>query len=274
MYDLVLAGNVAVIAVIPACLGSCMGDRRELRLYDISSNASSAYLSTLRIPADHILADANTLYISSTDFTDFSHNNFYIVDITTPSAPIVVSTTTVSDAGYLAKKDNIVYLSRILLYGSPDKYKDIESIDVSDKAHPSTQNGSPWIAFNQTYSPIIILGDALYYLDDAGLNIVDIADRANPSFVRTISLQGGRGQSFAAYNNKLYVAAGSSGVMIFDVSQPKNPVYVKSMKTATDALTVTISNGIGAYLTDRETVPAPIGTNIVSGYKLSLFYDK
>jgi hypothetical protein len=139
LYDMEVVGNTAVILANNACLGMCMGDFREVRFYDISSPNNPKFLSNLAIPADHVLADGKILYISSGSVSpDSSH--LYIMDISTPETPAILSSTPISDPGYLAKKGSTLYLSQIPYdVIDPDTYKRIQLIDVSDPIHPVTE---------------------------------------------------------------------------------------------------------------------------------------
>ena len=63
MYNFIIAGDIAIIAVNPACLGMCMGDGSEVRLYQLNPNNKPAQIATISIPADHMAVDGNQLYI-------------------------------------------------------------------------------------------------------------------------------------------------------------------------------------------------------------------
>lgn len=273
-YGLIMAGNVAVLSVNSACLGMCIGDRRELRLYDISMRSNPTLLSTLAIPADYVVAENNLLYLTRGNSVT-NTNNLVIVDISKPSTPVVLSTTLVSDAGPLTKNSNMLYISQIDYYeANSEKYKKIQVIDISDPSAPTVDAPPSGYAYNLTYSPIIVKGAIVYYLDSYGLNVVDMADKNNPVLVKTISLSNSGAKSFAEYNNKLHIAATSQGVMVFDISQPNNPVYLKSLKSQTDALFVAVSGGVGAYISDTQKQSTGGGYTTIKGYMMNLYFDR
>jgi len=274
MYSLVMTGNIAVMAVNSACLGTCEGDAREIRLYDLSTKNKAIYLSTISIPADNMIADGNVLYITS--HYQFSSDSYlYIVDISKPTAPVLISTTPIPNTGYLSKKDNIIYISYIIYYDSTiDKYKNILTVDITDEYKPILESTKLSTLLYAKYYQTIINGNIMYYLDSNGLNILDIKDRLNIELVKTITLSGEEATSFDIYDNKLFVAAGNLGVMVFDVSQPDNPIYLKSMKSNTAALSVKVSNGVGFYISDELNQVSGAGYSTIEGYKLNLFFDK
>lgn len=274
LYDFIIVGNIAVMQVNNACLGMCMGDQREVQLYDISVPDKPQIISRTSIGADHIIADNNILYISSSS-SELLTNNLYIVDISNPSNLNILSATPISDAGYIAKKGAILYLSTMHYNDiDPNKFRNIQIIDVSNPYNPVIDNPSQLISFNQVYSPILINDNMLYYLDYLGLNIVDITERHNPKFIKTIPIPSLTSTSFSLYNNHLYIAAGSSGLLIYDVSNPDSPAFIKSLKSDTDVLAVSVANGVGTFITDTLKQQSQYGYSIIGGNKINLFYDK
>lgn len=274
MYNFIIAGDIAIIAVNPACLGMCMGDGSEVRLYQLNPNNKPAQIATISIPADHMAVDGNQLYILSSNIFALT-NTISIYDISTPSQPILKSTTAISDAGYLAKNGNILYVSQIS-YDTLDsgKFSKLQTIDVATPSTPVVENPTDGLAFNQTYAPILMTGNTLYYLDVLGLNVINIADRKKPVFIKTIALPGVSAKSFSSYKNKLYIAAGEKGVMVYDITQPENPVYLKAIRSNTAALSVTVVNGVGAYISDTLKQSSGGGYSIVEGNGVNLFFDK
>lgn len=274
MYNFIIAGDIAIIAVNPACLGWCMGDGREVRLYQLNPINKPSYVATIDIPADHMVVDGSLLYISSSNISTLT-DTVSIYDISSPFQPKLKSATAIYDAGYLAKKGDILYVSQIS-YDTLDsaKYSKLQAIDITNPSAPVVENPTDGLAFNQTYAPILITGNTLYYLDVLGLNIINIADRKNPVFVKTIMLPGVSAKSFSSYNNKLYIAAGDNGVMVYDISHPENPVYLKAIKSNTAALSVTVVNGVGAYITDTLKQSSGVGYSIIEGNSINLFFDK
>jgi hypothetical protein len=74
---------------------------------------------------------------------------------------------------------------------------------------------------------------------------MDISNPASPSLVLTIpallSIS-----DVAVYNGYLYTADGASGIRVFDISNPLNPVYTRTIPTTPYmAKLVAVSGGVG-----------------------------
>jgi len=268
LYGFKMAGNVAVVQVNEACLGMCMGDRRDVWLYDMVPDRPKL-LSKLGIAADDVFAEGSLLYvIGSSGGT--STTKLFIMDISDPTNPVTKSSSPVSAAGYLAKKGGILYLSRVRYDTGVTGVDDIQTVDVSDPAHPVT-NSVPSTSFNIRYAQISVAGNALFIFDSHGLNIFDITG-GNPQFIKTVSIP--EPKSFAVNNSHLFVAAGELGVQIYDITRPQDPIYLKSLKSRTDALSVSVANGVGCFISDTIRRYDSVGYSTLSGYWVNLFYDK
>lgn len=274
-YGLLFFKNILALSVVPGCYGWCMVNfpgPAELRLYDMSVPAKPQYLTKLSFYPSSVAFDNNILYVTSIDENIKSH--LYAIDVSNPASPVTLSATPISAPGYVIKQANLIYISEFR-YDDNDtnKFKQIQIIDVSDVAKPVVENtfSNAWI--NVNYSPILMNNDILYILDVGGLNLVNLHDPMNPVFMKTIPI-GYAATSFSMYNGKLYIAAGDAGVMVFNIEKPDDPRFIKSMKSDTAALSVTVSDGVGVYLTDQLKQYNSIGYSILRGKKINLFYDK
>jgi hypothetical protein len=63
-----------------------------------------------------------------------------------------------------------------------------------------------------------------------GLTVYDVADKAHPVFRRTVTLPGdGYWNGVWAKDDALYVASAARGVLVFDITQPAEPMFLKSL---------------------------------------------
>ncbi|MBU2567094.1 beta-propeller fold lactonase family protein, partial [Patescibacteria group bacterium] len=73
----------------------------------------------------------------------------------------------------------------------------------------------------------VVVGDLLYVVDSTNLNIFDITDRLNPTLLGATSTI--NAQSVAVVDDIAYVADGSAGIRIIDVSNSALPVVLGSL---------------------------------------------
>lgn len=90
----------------------------------------------------------------------------------------------------------------------------------------------------------------------AGLQVVDVTDRRNPSIAAALSLPG-NANDVKLLGTVAYVAAGSTGLHAVDVTNPLSPVRLGTLNTGGNALNVTvlgttayIANGSNLFLAD------------------------
>ncbi|NPD29901.1 LVIVD repeat-containing protein [Corallococcus exiguus] len=103
---------------------------------------------------------------------------------------------------------------------------------------------------------------------DGGLTVFDVRDPKNPILTASISLPGDNfWNGVWAWGNALYVASSSRGVLVYDLSHPALPVFVRSLPTgAFGAHTVLVDGGrlyamvpnTGTYVYDVSQPLAPV----------------
>lgn len=92
-------------------------------------------------------------------------------------------------------------------------------------------------------------GDFAYVAaGDAGLVVVDVADRTAPAIVATLDTPG-NADDVKVVGNFAYVADGPSGLQVVDVTDPSAPVLAGSVDTPGDALDVAVT-GTRALVAD------------------------
>jgi hypothetical protein len=74
---------------------------------------------------------------------------------------------------------------------------------------------------------------------DGGLTVFDVSDRRNPVLKKVITLPGDNyWNGVWAKGDALYVASGNTGVVVFDISNPGDPVLLRSVPSGAGALNV------------------------------------
>ena len=115
----------------------------------------------------------------------------------------------------------------------------------------------------------------------AGLQVVNVSDRTNPSIVGSLALAG-NSNDIKLLGNVAYIAGGSAGLQVVDVSKPASPVLLGSFSAANSAVAVAV-RGTTAYISSGAaliiadvTNPAAIrqiGSVTLNGTLLDLDVD-
>ncbi len=85
-------------------------------------------------------------------------------------------------------------------------------------------------------SPDVVMhGGYAYFIDQTGLTIFDISDRANPTPIGNLPL-GGEGVGVFVSGTRALVADGSWGLRIVNVSDPTSPTLISTYNTTSFAI--------------------------------------
>ena len=140
-----------------------------------------------------------------------------IVDISQPDKPSVVGTINPKiDCDAIGLSGNIA-----ILYGHWESR--LALVDISDPKHPKeigVYQGTPR-TFNQ--GELAIDGGIAFCTTQTGLVIVDCSNPAEPKLLHDVKL-GGAITDVEVLDNYAFIAAGSRGVIVLDVSNPTAPV--------------------------------------------------
>ncbi|HUU78072.1 MAG TPA: hypothetical protein VMX55_06965 [candidate division Zixibacteria bacterium] len=163
----------------------------------------------------------NIAYISSYNIPLYE---IYIVDFT--DFPDIVSINNV-EVDYLIDE---LYFEDGYLYFSTDEFNYSGFIDLTDPQNP----GEPIYIFNATVDftmDIMKYDDFLYvstnnneYPQSGYLSVIDISDKNNPSEIKTIETVSSTTFHMTIYEETLYIGLDDFGVIIFDISDPSNPI--------------------------------------------------
>lgn len=269
-YNIRVSGNIACMAVNPACLGWCQGDRAELRFFDVADRAQPVKLATLDLSSNDLVLEGSYLYVSGINKSS-GQAELTVVDLSVPNTPRIVGSVRLNGAGKLLKQGTTILVSLIdASLSSVSNFTNIQVVDVSNPALPVLA-GTPssWSPYNVTYSPLVAAG-AYAYVSGAyatGLNILDIADPLHVAWLGSTA-ETDSIHSMVVSGSYLYTACGTQGVKVYDVTAPRSPRLVKTLPAATPALLVAVSNGTGYYVVDAET---DAGGNRVGSQKLYVF---
>ncbi|MCK8498326.1 LVIVD repeat-containing protein [Myxococcus fulvus] len=131
-------------------------------------------------------------------------------------------------------------------------------------AEASTTVGMPvdvYVAKEHAYVVSVSTGPLL-----GGLSVFDVKDRTSPTLVKTVTIAGdGAWNGVWAKGDALYVASDSSGLIVFDITDPANPVFVRHAEGPDAVHTVLVegerlfanSPGTGTFVYDITSPLAP-----------------
>ena len=251
--------------------------------------------------------DAHGVVVQDTLAFVLSGYGLQMVDIADPAAPRATGDSRTSSLFHrpysVLVNDSLVYVA--------DEFGSLQVFNLRNPADPRDQNtfGTNGIIYN-----MVVSGDFIYavgngfqiisvhtphypltvgscelmnghgvavssnyaFVGDMGyLRVIDISSPAHPALRRSYPLSAGRVNDIAKNDHFLYVAAGTAGLQIYDISNPESLTVVGSYNTPGNANGVVI-NGNYAGLTDgtsglrvieisNPAAPTEVGFNAPSG---------
>lgn len=244
-----LAGNTAYVPDASA----------GLQILEVSNPGSPVSLGNYDSPgmAIDIQLVGNRGYLADGD------QGLAILDLTNPTNPTVLGT---YNPGVFCISSKIIGNRAYLACGDAG----LHILDITDPANPVkigefvpvTSDGFMWA------SKLQVVGNTVY-LAASVFVAVDVGDLANP--VEVSRWEGGYTADCEVVGNRLYIAAGSEGVLVFDVTTPSKPVrltrgpsegiafalHVDGTRVFTDSGLVDVSD---------PTAPKWMGSYSESGY--------
>ena len=148
-------------------------------------------------------------------------------------------------ASAIAKSGNFVYIANDpMVSGAPY----LTVVDVSNPASPTVVADIAMPSSTPTITRIVVNGNYLYMFPYSGdMRIVSVANPSAPVFVRSVSMSASDG---VVVGNRLYTAEGTSGLGIWDISQPDNPARVGSLSLSGTIMRVQVSGNTLYALSD------------------------
>ncbi len=209
-YRLDVAGDLAFLADGAA----------GLMVIDLTDPSSPTLLGSYDTTGTALAVDleGDYAYVSDLD------GNLKIIDVTDPALPNLVANYPVAgDALSVTVEGDKAYVA----VGESG----MQILDVSNPSIPFVieLHGTP----GNTYE-IVIEGEYAFLADDnGGLRIVNVQKITSPKLLGSVSGTQFEGLEFAG--NIAYLAAGSQGVEVYDVSDPADPMMIGGTAVAQDA---------------------------------------
>lgn len=220
--------NCIVALLLLVSMQSAFGAITQIGVYNLSSGGKK-----------DVVVVGNLAYIAD------ANNGIKIIDISSPSTPILV--------GSLNTSGSFTYASSIKIVGNyayiaNHFYGAMHIIDISNPASPSLTS-----TFNTTAGvyDLQIVGNLAYLAETSnGLTIVDISNPSSPFLVSNFN-PGANTRNLVVVGNLAYLANRSGGLRIVDTSNPGAPVLLSTLPTSDDFLDINVVGNF-AYVADRN----------------------
>ncbi len=177
-----------------------------LRVLDISYPQNPVTLFYGDYGGYEIITDSNYVYISN-------YNEIYILNISTPSQPILMSTFYIP--GWSEGMD--VYGD--YLYTTTGDVLYIEIIDISDKSNPFGAGAFGFGTLDLTIED--------HYLYATPFDVYDLSDPISPELLSSLFFTDEIPIEIILNDTLAYVSMGKDGISIIDVSDKSNPERIK-----------------------------------------------
>tara|TARA_R110002072_G_scaffold208165_2_gene365628 strand:+ start:308 stop:1576 length:1269 start_codon:yes stop_codon:yes gene_type:complete len=239
--DVMVTGNLAIFIAYPRCDRWCEGlSSATARVYEITDPAEPVLMDSFTLNSGSLGANENLLYAAISDGRNGAE--FRIIDLSDPSNADIVGSVEIQTAGQLAVIGQMAYVS----YNDLSSFKGIDAVNIADPANPTMLGEINFRVSNVRHSPIALSDDTAYIADQRqGLQVVDITDPANIQLVANIPTTS-NANDVAVAGGYLYVAQDRDGVAIYDIDNPTDPQFVQYIETPAPALSISVSERIGA----------------------------
>ena len=197
-----------------------------------------------------------------------------IADITNPQSPVELGRWSNEDKTGFAD----IQVSNNLLY-LPHQFAGVEIVDVSNAANPSAVGNIPILFIGGSayaISDIEVSGSYAYALQGNLFRVIDVTIPTSPINTGVITPTTGIMYSLVVSGNYAYVAAGSNGLLVIDVSTPSTPALVGSYNTPGFAYYIA-KQGQYVYVADNDAIRVinivvPGSPTEVGSYQATNFY--
>jgi len=174
-----------------------------------------------------------------------------IADITNPDAPSILGRWMDSDkAGF-----GNTHVAGSLIY-IPHRFAGVEIVDVSNASHPVQVGNIPLLYIGgsaNAISSIVVSGTRAYAVQGKLFRVVDVAVPDSSVSLAVITPTLGYLRSLVISDKYAYVAAGSNGLGIIDISTPTTPTIINILDTPGYASGVA-KQGSYVYISDHDAI--------------------
>jgi hypothetical protein len=173
-----------------------------------------------------------------------------VVNITDPTNPYVIGTyVTNSTAQSVYVDGDYVFIADYK--GIPQQYKNFLILDVTNPTNPiHLGNCTTNLVVGDAARDVVVVGDTAFVANDqGGVSVVNVADPSNP--IRIVEKDtAGTAINLAVSGDYVYVADGTKGLVVIDISNTLVPTIAATYNTSISFATNIIVEGNFAYVVD------------------------
>jgi hypothetical protein len=245
-WDIVISGNLAYVATSDG-----------LQIFDISIPTQPQPLGYVDTPTFSLSSAVVGNYCYVADFV-----NMVAIDVSSATRPQIVGQ---FETGYFAEaaavSGNYAYVAEGLA--------GLWILDVSDPIQPKAVGHFK----TEGYVNDVVVSKNIAYLAKGqnGIEIVEVSEPIKPTSV--VQIKNIFAEALLSHDDKLFVAAGEMGMLIFDIKLSNNPRLIGQFDTRVYAEDVDVSgSGNVAYITDASgglfivDISHPQSPNLLSNY--------
>lgn len=231
---------------------------KGIHIVDNSNPAKPQFINFINIPGNVDLAvNSNVLYADSyVDLLAFDISNPATVSILRRLENVFEHQYASKDKGLIIafKDTTITEIIKEDIDYHPGRYHEYYSSSASDsKAAQSYGTGGSTARFT-------LMSGNLYTVDSYRLKLFNVANPANPVYVKSVDLGWGI-ETIFPYQDKLFIGS-NTGMHIYDASNPSDPVKLSTYQHITSCDPVVVE-GKYAYVTLRTGNFCRMGANVL-----------
>ncbi|MBI2038141.1 MAG: hypothetical protein HYT15_04445 [Candidatus Magasanikbacteria bacterium] len=257
-------GNVGIGTTTPAQRLSVVGNISNIT--DVSTTISKVASTTMEVGAWFPFVSGRYVYM-----TNFDSGSLSIIDVSDPSSPTHVASTSIGNTG---SNPASVYISGRYAYTANQGEDSMSIVDISN---PSSPRQVATTSVGTGPRSIYISGQYAYIANYGGdsVSVVDISNPLRPTKVATTTMEGLGPYSIYVSGRYAYTANyGGGSISVIDISNPLNPVRIATTSLGTNPSSISVS-GRYAYVVNSgsETIsvvdvknpaaPVPVATSSV-----------
>jgi len=210
----------------------------SLQIIDVSDPAVPFHLGSWETTDSVIDVDV----IENTAYVSLKTAGFSIIDVSNSASPTLIGSTEVIGGQTFR---------RLAISGTTVYLGDRDYLRIYDTSDPATPTQISQIDLIFSYcNDVSVVGTKAYVLISGALLVYNIATPSSPHLLGSYGLP--NAQKVSVIDTTAFIASGSAGMQVVDVSNPKTPRPFVSIDTLSAAQDVVIENSI-AYVSEWST---------------------